>query len=117
MTLQELYDLLGGDFCDALERLGDAETVYAFVLRFPEDRSYEELLRYLSENNLKRSFYASHTLKGIAQTLGFGHLGKSACAVCEDLRCGTFPTEIHLQQMKVDFQFTIKAINEFKNSN
>ena len=116
MTLSEVYEMVGGDYQNVLERLDDKETVENFVLRFLDDSSYVQLLQYLQAGDLKRAFYAAHTLKGISQSLGFSRLGACVETMCRDLRKGAEPSEIILHQLKTEFYCVITAINDFKDS-
>ena len=115
MTLFELYETVGGDYQNVLERLGDMETIEIFVLRFSDDFSYSQLLQYLQKNDLKHAFCAAHTLKGVSQNLGFSRLGDCASTLCEVLRKKIAPSEDLLQQLKREFCCVITAINDFKN--
>ena len=114
MTLPELFDMVGGDYQNVLDRLGDKETIQYFVLRFLNDDSYTQLLRYLRENNIKKAFYAAHTFKGVTQSLGFGRLGNCAVTLCEELRNGSTPSESLLQQIQKEYDCVIAAINDLK---
>lgn len=115
MTLSELYETVGGNYQNVLERLGDIETIKIFTLRFLDDPSYKVFLQYLQENDLKHAFYAAHTLKGISLNLGFDRLGSCAEILCKSLRKGIPPSENILQQLKSEFNCVITAINDFKS--
>ena len=110
MTLSELYEAVGGDYANVRERLGGEQTVRYFVLRYLDDPSYQELLRLAGEQDRKKLFYAAHTLKGVAQSLGFSRLGASAGALCEDLRRGIWPAEDRLRLVETEQQAVIEAI-------
>lgn len=116
MTLDELYEEVGGNYLDVLDRLDDKETVECFVIRFLDDTSYTQLLKHLQKHNLKGAFYAGHTLKGISKSLGFCRLGDCVAGVCDDLRCGNAPSEVAIQQLKTEYNCVIAAINSFKKS-
>lgn len=115
MTLAELYEAVGGDYSNVLERLGDKQTIQKFVLKFSDDSTYDRLLRYLREKDMKHAFYEAHTLKGITLSLGFDRLGSCVGTLCENLRNETAPSEILLQQLKTEFQCVNTAINDLKN--
>ena len=115
MTLSELYEAVGGDYQDILERLDDAETVENFVIKFLDDPSYTRLLQYLQESSLKCAFHAAHTLKGISQSLGFNRLGNCTESLCNELRMEVLPSKTLLQQLKSEYRCVITAINDFKS--
>ena len=103
MTLSELYETVGGDLRNVLERLGDVETVKHFLLIFSDDPSYSLLMRNLQEASLECAFRAAHTLKGISLSLGFERLGGYSGALCEELQEGIPPSGILLQQLKTEY--------------
>ncbi len=117
MTLSDLYEAVGGDLKDVLERLGDREIVEYFVPEFPNDPSYSLLLGALQEGDLHRAFRAAHTLKGVSLNLGFKQLGDCAAALCEELKKGNPPSETLLQQLEKEYCGVITAINNFKKNN
>lgn len=116
ITLSKLYESVGGNLNDVLERLDDIEIVEQFVLRFPDDLSYTLLFQKLQENDLKSAFHAAHTLKGMSHSLGFDHLGNCATNLCEQLREGVTPSAILLHQLKTEYDCVIEAIDKFKEN-
>ena len=44
MTVKEFYDSIGGDYEDAINRFRMESLVQKFLLKFPEDTSYQELV-------------------------------------------------------------------------
>ena len=115
MTLPDLYQAVGGNYQNVLERLGDEQTVRIFVLRFPCDSSYGELVQCLQEKDMARAFHAAHTLKGVTLSLGFGRLSDCAVAVCEKLRKGAVPSKKLLQQLQTEYTFALATINDYVN--
>ncbi|MGN0572360.1 MAG: Hpt domain-containing protein [Acutalibacteraceae bacterium] len=117
MTLSELYEALGGDLNDVLERLGDSETAEHFLIAFSADPSCSQLMHSLSENDIQSAFRAAHTLKGVSLSLGLTRLGNISGAVCENLRAGIRPSDKLLIQLETEYRGVIDAINSFKKSN
>ena len=74
------YAEMGADYAEVLERLRDERLIRRYVLRFPDDPSYDALCRAMSGGRVEEAFLAAHTLKGITQSLGFGGLCTSASA-------------------------------------
>ena len=114
MTLSELYETVGEDLSDVIERLGDIETVEHFLFVFKDDPSYSRLIRSLKEHDLQRAFSEAHTLKGVSLSLGFKRLGDCSGALCEKLREGNAPPESLLMQLKTEYCRLIDAISNFK---
>ena len=110
MSLKECYDKMGADYEDVLSRLRSEVLVRKFALKFLDDDSYANLKAAMESG--------AHTLKGVAQNLGFGPLYKAAAEVTESLR----PSETNSGDMEkaaklmpaVDEEYarTIAAIKE-----
>ena len=86
MSLKERYDKMGADYEDVLSRLRSEVLVRKFALKFLDDDSYANLKAAMESGNAPEAFRGAHTLKGVAQNLGFGPLYKAAAEVTESLR-------------------------------
>ncbi len=89
MNLKECYDKMGADYDDVLTRLKSEVLVRKFALKFLDDDSYMNLKNAMDSKNADEAFRGAHTLKGVAQNLGFGPLYEAAAKLTEVLR----PTE------------------------
>lgn len=70
-----------------LSRAGGCLPLYLrFLKRFPEDGSFNDLLRALERGDLQTAFLSAHTLKGLCAQLGITPLSQAASALCERLR-------------------------------
>ena len=83
MSLKECYDKMGADYEDVLSRLRSEVLVRKFALKFLDDAN---LKAAMESGNAPEAFRGAHTLKGVAQNLGFGPLYKAAAEVTESLR-------------------------------
>lgn len=112
MTLKSCYTEFGGDYEDAMERLMSEKMLKKFVLKFPEDKSYETLCISCEKKNAEDAFRAAHTLKGICQNLGFTSLLESGGRLTEALRSKEFPDDLEelLEKVTRDYQQIISAI-------
>ena len=86
MTIEECYASIGGSYGDVRKRLPSEALVERFVLKFPEDKSYQRLEETLQQEDYEEAFKAVHTLKGVALNLGFVRLGRSSGELTELLR-------------------------------
>lgn len=93
MTLEEFYNRIGGDYRATLARIPSEALVKKFVLKYPSDRSCSELEESLKAGDWKTAFRASHTLKGVAQNLGFERLYQASAALTDAVRDGAELTE------------------------
>ena len=86
MTEKEFYDIIGGNYNDALSRLMNDTFIRKFVVKFKDDPSFSELSSALSEEKWDEAFSAAHTLKGVALNMAFARLGDSATRITDMLR-------------------------------
>ena len=114
MTIKEVYDALGENYADCEERLVSEENVARFAVRFLEDKNFSMLKKAMENRDVENAFIAAHTLKGVAQTLGFAILGKSASDLTEVLRKRTFDGADRLfEKVERDYLAVIAAIKTF----
>ena len=86
MTLQEFYAKIGGNSADVLRRLPSEAMVRKFIGKYPADTSWDSLESAIHSQDWEAAFRAAHTLKGVAQNLGFQRLYLSSAALTEALR-------------------------------
>ncbi len=112
MTLKECYEIMGGDFEGVYGRMMKKEAlVLKFVKKFLDDGSYNSLKENLEAGNLEEAFRAAHTLKGVAQNLGFTSLYGPSSDLAEILRHGgTDGTEELMVAVTAAYEATIEAI-------
>lgn len=115
MLLQECYAVLGGDYEDVMSRLRSEKLVQKFVLKFPNDGSYDLLCTSLEQKNYDDAFRAAHTIKGMCQNLGFTKLLESSHLLTEELRGGYTPQVDGLAaQVIEDYKVVVDAIKAFE---
>ena len=88
MDLKELYDQIGGNYQETISRLPSEPMVKKFVLKYPTDPTYAQLQAAIAQKDWETAFRAAHTLKGVAQNLGFDRLYTAVFALTEQLRGG-----------------------------
>ena len=117
MTLEQCYHAMGAQYEEVLFRLRSEHLIQKYVLKFLDDSSYKNLCNALSSSDDITAFRAIHTLKGIAQNLGFAKLYQSGAALTEALRNGRQPgTEALFAQVAEDYRTTVEAILQFQAS-
>lgn len=115
MTVKECYEIIGGDFEDVLERLGQEELILKFAVKFLSDKNYELLSRSMKERNYKEAFGAVHTLKGGCQNMSFTRLCNSTQVVTEALRAGEYEKAAeYMQQLETDYMLTVNTIRQLQ---
>ena len=86
MTLQEFYTRIGGNYEDTMRRLPSEAMIRKFVGKYPADPSYAQLEAAIEVKDWESAFRAAHTLKGVAQNLGFDSLYRVSAELTEALR-------------------------------
>lgn len=120
MNLKECYQAFGGDYEDTMKRMGMERLLQKFMLKFLDDKSFEELCSSMEQKKYEEAFRAAHTLKGLCLNLGFKTLAESSSSLTEALRSQQFEesnlVEITkmLEQVKRDYEMTVSVITEFK---
>ena len=115
MTLQECYENMGGDYAEVVSRLVKEERIKKFMVRFLEDTTFFELKKAVEEKQNQEIFRMIHTLKGVAQNLGFKNLYEVSDVMTEAVRGGAplLDEQMFLEVEKVYYQ-TIEAIRRYK---
>lgn len=77
----------GCDVKGALGRvLGDEELYVICLKKFVADDAFENLGKFIEEENIEKAFNESHTLKGVAGNLGITPLYDLLVVIVEKLR-------------------------------
>lgn len=115
MTFKELYEVVGGDYSDVVKRLVSEEFAKRFALKFLNDDAFASLGEAMKTRNAENAFRAAHTLKGVAQNLGFGNLGRSAAELTEVLRGRTFVDADELyEKVRSDYSVLVFALKSLE---
>ena len=112
MTIEELYQKLGGDYPNVCRRLPGRRFVERFLRRYLTDDSAQKLLAALKAGDAQESFRLTLALKGVAGNLGFEDLEAAAARLAEILRAGKVTPEALHQGENVDrqHQMVVKSI-------
>lgn len=115
MKLQECYERFGGDYNDAVSRMMNDSLIEKFVLKFPNDKTMDQLKEAVAANNTEDTFRAAHTLKGIAGNLSFTGLESAASKLTEQLRGKTdeTPDPVLVARTESEYDRVINAINAY----
>lgn len=118
MELKEVYEKIGGDYEDVVRRLMGEKLVKKFLLKFLDDKSYDDLERTLNEGDYKEAFRAAHTLKGVCQNLSLTSLYQVSSQLTEELRNDdtAIPSNPnipeYMSKVTEEYQKTINTIRE-----
>lgn len=110
MTVEQFYEYIQGDYNGTKSRLMTDDRILRFVNKFPADGSYNLLVDSLASANVEEAFRAAHTIKGVAQNLGFTALYKAAEAVTEILRAGNLDVADKMPELTKFYNLTMEGI-------
>lgn len=118
MTVQELYEKIGGNYREVVSRLASDRMIERFVGMFLKDDSFDTLEKAMAGTEREPAFRAAHTLKGVCGNLAFTGLFQSCSELTEELRNGTDEISDHARQLfetvKSDYHMTVDGITEMK---
>ena len=119
MTIQEMYEKVGGSYESAKKILPMDKMIAKFVQKFLTDKSYEKLSAAHEAGDAAGMFEGSHALKGVCANLGFNELSKMASEISEEYRPGNARTmsdeevDRRFTELKALYDKTIAGIQEF----
>lgn len=114
MTLEMLYQQIGGNYQDILQRLRKPERIEKFVLLFLKDDSFPSLERALEQGDVEAAFRAIHTLKGVCMNLSFDSLYQVSSQMTECLRAGDLPGAMELLPLLTErYECHCRAIGSY----
>lgn len=77
----------GIDYVDGVERFGDNAPMFErFIIRFLDDKYFDQLEGAIEDNDVEEAFQVAHTLKGVVGNLSFKRYFKTVDVVTEALR-------------------------------
>lgn len=111
MTIEECYNTLGGNYKNALSRLMNDTLIKRFVLKFPADKSFENMVAAMNAGDTETAFREAHTLKGVSRNLAFDRLDSTISEITEYLRAGELePAVKMLPQATADYELVISTL-------
>ena len=115
-VLKEFFTAVGSDYDEVLSRLPSEEILIKFLPRFPQDPTYDALMKAQAQHDIAAAFLAAHTLKGVSASLGLQQLADTASDLTEQLRPQTdFPEETYFTAVDKAYACVIKALATFEN--
>lgn len=110
MNTQQFYQIIGGNYAETMGRFVTEERVLRFVRKFPADGSFATLKSSLDAGSQEEAFRAAHTLKGVAQNLGFNALFEKAAQVTDILRGGSMEVAAQMEELEQLYRLTVESI-------
>lgn len=88
MTIQELYQNIGGDYDQAIRVLRVDKLVDKHIRKFSKNGVVENLLNAEDSMDPTELFEAAHAMKGVCANLGLVNLSNASSEICEEFRPG-----------------------------
>lgn len=119
MTIQELYENIGGSYASAKKILPSDKLIGKFVQKFLSEESCKKLFAAYEAGDETGMFEASHALKGVCANLGMDELSRRASEISEEYRPTNqktmTPEEVgaRMAALKELYERTIAGIQDF----
>ena len=88
MTLQELYQRIGGSYDQAIKVLRVEKLIDKHIRKFPVGGVTERLIAAGDAMDGTQLFESAHALKGVCGNLGLTQLAEAASGIAEEYRPG-----------------------------
>jgi len=88
MTLQELYENIGGDYAQAVRVLHVEKLIDKHIRKFPKNGVVDAVLSAGKTMDPTALFETTHALKGVSANLGLTGICEVASEITEDFRPG-----------------------------
>ena len=119
MTVQELYESIGGSYDSAKRILPMDQLIAKFVVKFLDDKSFEKLESAAAAGDGAGIFEGAHAMKGVCANLGLDGLSQAASELAEEFRPGHDRTmddaevQAKIAELKVRYEQTMEGIRQF----
>ena len=86
MTVQEFYEIVGGDYKTALGRLMNDDFIKRMLSKFVLKNSFDLMIDGFKNKDVKTLFEAAHSFKGVTGNLALTSLYDKTCVIVEAVR-------------------------------
>ena len=122
MTLEELYQNIGGDYAQAVRVLRMDKLIEKHVLKFTKNGVVEALLAAGETMDATALFESAHAVKGVSANLGLTALADAASEITEEFRPGSSrrlsDAEVSekLHELSACYQTIANGIHQYEES-
>lgn len=123
MTLQELYNTIGGDYEQAIRVLRMDKLIDKHIRKLTKNGVVETMLAAGESMDATQLFETSHAVKGVCGNLGLPKLAAIASEITEDYRPGStrkFSDEEIKEKLRAFselYDITAQGIRQYEESN
>jgi HPt (histidine-containing phosphotransfer) domain-containing protein len=122
MTIQELYQNIGGDYDQAVRVLRMDKLIDKHIRKFTANGVVDGLLDCKDAMNPSELFEASHAVKGVTANLGLMELSDIASEIAEEFRPGNErklsdeDVRKRIEAIREIYDHTVKYIQKYEES-
>ena len=119
MTVQELYEYIGGNYESAKRILQMDRLIDRFIRKFAADENFGKLTQAAAAKDPTGIFESSHALKGVSANLGLDALSSLAGVIADEFRPGRerkldgAELAAKLEELKALYERTQDGIRQF----
>ena len=88
MTVQELYERIGGNYENAKRIMMNDALIGRFVGKLADDKSFAKISESVGTMDAAGLFEGAHAMKGVCANLGLDGLSRAASELAEEFRPG-----------------------------
>jgi HPt (histidine-containing phosphotransfer) domain-containing protein len=111
MTLQELYQLIGGDYTQATNVLRVEKLIDKHIRKLPKNGVVDNLIAAGESMDPTELFETAHAVKGVCANLGLVKLSDAASEIAEEYRPGN-SRSMSDEQVKEKLQAVIQRYED-----
>ena len=121
MTLKELYQMIGGDYDQAIKVLRMEKLMDKHIRRLTKNQVIDKLIAAGETMDPDQLFETSHAVKGVCGNLGLTAIAAAASEVSEEFRPGAErklsddEVKAKLAEIAALYQKTTDGINQYCN--
>ncbi|MBQ9412659.1 MAG: Hpt domain-containing protein [Oscillospiraceae bacterium] len=119
MTIQELYDSIGGSYESAKRIMQMDKLIGKLIVKFLDEKSFARLTEAWDARDASGVFESAHAMKGVCANLGLNGLSQQASDLAEEFRPGhtramdDAEVNSRVAALKTDYDKTIEGIRAF----
>ena len=120
MTIQELYDQIGGNYAHAQQIMKMDKMISKYLLKLTDSGVCENLRKAADDMDAAALFESAHAMKGVCANLGLDDLAEAVGTVTEEFRPGAErklsddALKAKLDEIFALYEKTAAGINEYK---
>lgn len=122
MTIQELYDQIGGNYDHAVQIMRMDKMISKYLLKLTDSGVCDKLREAGAAMDPAAIFESAHAMKGVCANLGLDGLADAAGEITEEFRPGAARTlsddevKAKLDEIFAKFDMTKAGIEEYKET-